>query len=154
MKNHFFKALMVTLIAASGMTQAADNKVFTQDYDMRELANGLKVIVVKTDYPGVVSLQMPIQTGSRNEVEPGKSGFAHFFEHMMFRGTENYTQEEYGALLKEMGADQNAYTTDDYTNYHVTFVSEDLEKNVGIGSRSFQKPEVLRSPVSHRSLGR
>ena len=79
--------------------KSMDSRVFTQPYDMRELSNGLKVIVVKTDYPGVVSLQIPVQTGSRNEVEPGKSGFAHFFEHMMFRGTENYSQEQYGAML-------------------------------------------------------
>ncbi len=118
--------------------QQSSNKVFTQDYDMRTLDNGLKVIVVKTDYPGVVSLQMPIQTGSRNEVEPGKSGFAHFFEHMMFRGTENYTQEEYGEMLKKMGADQNAYTTDDYTNYHVTFMNDDLEKMLMLEADRFK----------------
>ena len=51
------------------------------------LANGLKVIVVPTGFPNLVSIQIPVQTGSRNEVEPGKSGFAHFFEHLMFRGT-------------------------------------------------------------------
>lgn len=115
-----------------------DNRVFNQAYDMRTLDNGLKAIVVKTDYPEVVSLQIPVQTGSRNEVEPGKSGFAHFFEHMMFRGTENYTQEEYGAMLKEMGADQNAYTTDDYTNYHVTFVKDDLEKMLELEADRFK----------------
>ncbi len=59
-------------------------------YLMRDLDNGLRVIVVPTDYPDIVSIQIPVQTGSRNEVEPGKSGFAHFFEHMMFRGTEAY----------------------------------------------------------------
>lgn len=115
-----------------------DNRVFNQAYDMRTLDNGLKVIVVKTDYPEVVSLQIPVQTGSRNEVEPGKSGFAHFFEHMMFRGTENYSQEQYGAMLKEMGADQNAYTTDDYTNYHVTFVNDDLEKMLELEADRFK----------------
>lgn len=119
-------------------SSADDGRVFTQPYDMRELDNGLKVIVVKTDYPGVVSLQVPVQTGSRNEVEPGKSGFAHFFEHMMFRGTENFSQEEYGAMLKEVGADQNAYTTDDYTNYHVTFINEDLERMLMLEADRFQ----------------
>lgn len=118
--------------------KSEDSRVFTQAYDMRELDNGLKVIVVKTDYPGVVSLQVPVQTGSRNEVEPGKSGFAHFFEHMMFRGTENFTQEQYGAMLKEVGADQNAYTTDDYTNYHVTFINEDLERMLMLEADRFQ----------------
>ena len=43
------------------------------------LSNGLKVIVVPTGFPNIVSLQIPVQTGSRNEVEPGKTGFAHFF---------------------------------------------------------------------------
>ena len=59
------------------------------------LANGLRVIVVPTGFPNLVSLQIPVQTGSRNEVEPGKSGFAHFFEHMMFRGTKSYPTDVY-----------------------------------------------------------
>ena len=52
------------------------------------LANGLRVIVVPTGFPNLVSLQIPVQTGSRNEVEPGKSGFAHFFEtcHVSWHG--------------------------------------------------------------------
>ena len=45
----------------------------------RTLANGLKVIVVPTGFPSLVSIDIPVQTGSRNEFEPGKSGFAHFF---------------------------------------------------------------------------
>ncbi|WP_223787791.1 M16 family metallopeptidase [Marinicella meishanensis] len=152
MKNTLFSVLSLLLLVAcapskqlkqlddnsDGQNAAADNRVFTQAYDMRELDNGLKVIVVKTDYPGVVSLQIPVQTGSRNEVEPGKSGFAHFFEHMMFRGTENFSQEEYGAMLKEVGADQNAYTTDDYTNYHVTFINEDLERMLMLEADRFK----------------
>src|SRR5690606_21109956 len=80
----------------------------------------------------------PVQTGSRNEVEPGKSGFAHFFEHMMFRGTEQYPPDVYGAILKQAGANQNAYTTDDYTNYHVTFTRDDLEKMIELEADRFQ----------------
>ncbi len=91
------------------------------------LANGLRVIVVPTGFPNLVSLQIPVQTGSRNEVEAGKSGFAHFFEHMMFRGTERFSPEAYQDIITRTGARQNAYTTDDYTNYHMTFAKEDLE---------------------------
>src|SRR5580765_4016423 len=80
------------------------------------LPNGLKVIVVPTGFPNIVSLQIPVQTGSRNEVEAGKSGFAHFFEHMMFRGTKAWPPEKYQEILTKVGARQNAYTTDDYTN--------------------------------------
>jgi zinc protease len=61
----------------------------------KSLPNGFKIIVVPTGFPNIVSLQIPVQTGSRNEVEPGKSGFAHFFEHMMFRGTKAYPSDRY-----------------------------------------------------------
>lgn len=94
----------------------------------RTLPNGLHVIVLNTGYPHLVSVQIPVKTGSRNEVEEGKSGFAHFFEHMMFRGTEKYPTERYHAVATRMGARQNAYTTDDYTNYHVTIAAEDLDE--------------------------
>lgn len=112
--------------------------IFSQDYLFGTLDNGLRVIIVKTDYPDVVTIQTPMQTGSRNEVEEGKSGFAHFFEHMMFRGTENYSQEEYQAILKSIGADSNAYTSDDLTNYHITFTKPDLETVIKVEADRFQ----------------
>lgn len=101
------------------------------------LANGLRVIVVPTGFPNLVSLQIPVQTGSRNEVEPGRSGFAHFFEHMMFRGTERYSASAYQEVVTHTGARQNAYTTDDYTNYHITFAREDLERILEIEADRF-----------------
>ena len=115
----------------------AEPGIFDIPYLMRDLDNDLRVIVVKTDYPDIVTLQIPVQTGSRNEVEPGKSGFAHFFEHMMFRGTEKYPADLYADTLKKAGADQNAYTTDDYTNYHITFTKPDLEKMIEIEADRF-----------------
>ncbi|MEO0974727.1 MAG: pitrilysin family protein, partial [Pseudomonadota bacterium] len=118
-------------------TNGAQARIFDLPYTMRDLPNGLRVIIVPTDYPDIVSLQIPVQTGSRNEVEPGKSGFAHFFEHMMFRGTQKYPAEEYGRILKNAGADQNAYTTDDYTNYHITFTKADLERVIEIEADRF-----------------
>jgi zinc protease len=124
-------------------------KIFDMPYLMRDLDNGLRVIIVPTDYPDIVTIQIPVQTGSRNEVEPGKTGFAHFFEHMMFRGTEKYPQDVYADILKKAGADQNAYTTDDYTNYHITFTKDDLEKVIEIEADRFQNlsysEEVFRT---------
>ncbi|HEX6640768.1 MAG TPA: pitrilysin family protein [Thermoanaerobaculia bacterium] len=104
----------------------------------KTLANGLKVIVVPTGFPNLVSIQIPMQTGSRNEVEPGKSGFAHFFEHMMFRGTKAYPPDVYNAIITKAGARQNAYTSDDLTNYHVTFAKEDLEKILELEADRFK----------------
>ena len=104
----------------------------------RTLANGLKVIVVPTGFPNIVSLQIPVKTGSRNEVEAGKSGFAHFFEHMMFRGTPANPPAKYQAAMTAAGARTNAYTTDDYTNYHATFAKEDLETILRLEADRFQ----------------
>src|SRR5215211_3875450 len=104
----------------------------------KTLPNGLKVIVVPTGLPNLVSIQIPVQTGSRNEVEPGKSGFAHFFEHMMFRGTPTLSNDQYTAIITKAGARQNAYTSDDLTNYHVTFAKEDLETILKIEADRFK----------------
>lgn len=115
----------------------------------KTLPNGLRVIVVPTGFPNLVSLQIPVQTGSRNEVEPGKSGFAHFFEHMMFRGTQDFPPSKYQAILTRAGARQNAYTTDDFTNYHTTFAKEDLETILQIEADRFQHlsytPEAFKT---------
>ncbi|MCO7224787.1 pitrilysin family protein [Pleionea sp. CnH1-48] len=116
----------------------AADKVFNLPYTMTELDNGLKVILVKTDYPDLVSIQIPMQTGSRNEVEKGKSGFAHFFEHMMFKGTESTPRMVYENTLKNAGADGNAYTSDDLTNYHLTFPKEHLETVIKLEADRFQ----------------
>lgn len=122
----------------AAQVDGTSSKIFDMPYLMRDLDNGLRVIVVRTDYPDIVTIQIPVQTGSRNEIEPGKTGFAHFFEHMMFRGTEKYPTAVYKDILKKAGADQNAYTTDDYTNYHITFTKEDLEKVIELEADRFQ----------------
>ena len=102
------------------------------------LANGLKVIVVPTGFPNLVSIQIPVQTGSRNEVEPGKSGFAHFFEHLMFRGTPANPPERYRQIMTKAGARDNASTGDDSTHYYSTFAKEDLETILGLYADMFQ----------------
>ncbi|WP_462164474.1 M16 family metallopeptidase [Pseudoalteromonas xiamenensis] len=117
---------------------ASNNKVFSQDYVLEELDNGLRVMVVKTDYPDVVSLQIPVSVGSRNEVEAGKTGFAHFFEHMMFKGSKKFPQDVYSDILKNSGVDNRAYTTNDYTNYHLNFSKEHLDKVLEIQADIFQ----------------
>ena len=95
-------------------------------------------MVVKTDYPDVVSLQIPVSVGSRNEVEAGKTGFAHFFEHMMFKGSEKFPQDVYSDILKNSGVDNRAYTTNDYTNYHLNFSKQHLDKVLEIEADIFQ----------------
>jgi zinc protease len=103
----------------------------------KTLANGLKVIVVPTGFPNIVAMYIPVQTGSRNEIEPGKSGFAHFFEHMMSRGTPAYPPEKYNEVVTKAGARENANTSDDRTVYHIVFAKEDLPKIMEIYADRF-----------------
>src|ERR1035437_8066914 len=128
----------MSLEAADPNADASQSRLLPFPAVEKTLPNGLKVIVVPTGFPNLVSIQIPVQTGSRNEVEPGKSGFAHFFEHMMFRGTKSTTPEQYEGFLTKAGARSNAYTTDDYTNYHTTFAKEDLETILRIEADRFQ----------------
>lgn len=102
------------------------------------LPNGLKVIVVPTGFPNIVSIQIPVQAGSRNEIEPGKSGFAHFFEHVMFRGTPNNPPEKFNATMTKAGARNNASTSDDRTLFYATFAKENLEDIVALMADQFQ----------------
>ena len=108
----------------------------------RTLPNGLRVIVVPTGFPGLVSLQVSIQAGSRNEVEPGRSGFAHLFEHLMFRGTRAYPADRYQQVVTRMGARQNAYTEEDLTDFHVTVAKEDLARMLELEADRFMNLEV------------
>src|SRR5687767_8659835 len=131
-------AVLFPVLAVAQSKPAGGDSILPFKATETTLANGLKVIVIPTGFPNIVSLQIPIQTGSRNEVEPGKSGFAHFFEHVMFRGTKQYPPDVYNNIITKAGARQNAYTSDDLTNYHVTFAKEDLEKILEIEADRFK----------------
>ncbi len=113
-------------------------KVFPFPYEKMNLENGLKVIMIPFDSPGLVSYYSIVRTGSRDEWEPGKSGFAHFFEHMMFHGTDKYPAKVYDSIVTSIGADANAYTSDDQTVYHLNFAAEDLPRVMELESDRFQ----------------
>ncbi len=83
--------------------QVQRQPVFPFPIQKTTLDNGLDVISVPFDSPGIIAYYTVVRTGSRNEVEKGLSGFAHFFEHMMFRGTQKYPQEKYNNVLKSLG---------------------------------------------------
>ena len=123
---------------AATPARPASGRAFPFPVHQKTLANGLKVYVVGFDSPGLVAYYSVVRTGSRNEVEPGKSGFAHFFEHLMFRGSQNFTPEKYTAILKEMGADSNAFTSDELTVYHILAGKAALPKIAEIEADRFQ----------------
>lgn len=131
--------LLVMCVPAMVLAQQKSRKLFPYNYSIDDLPNGLRLITVPTDYPNLVALYIVVQTGSRNEIESGKSGFAHFFEHMMFRGSENFTSEQRDAILKRAGAEANAYTSDDRTVYHEIFSKEDLDEVMKLEADRFMR---------------
>ena len=142
MKSLVALSLLLGLAAASIAQEPAKSekrKLIPYDYHIDDLPNGLRVITVPTDFPNLVSFYIVVATGSRNEVEPGKSGYAHFFEHLMFRGSENYPANARDEILQRAGASTNAYTTDDRTVYHATFSKEDLPEIMKMEADRFQR---------------
>ena len=114
-------AIVLPAAARGGKPEGAEHRpIFPFPIQKTTLDNGLSVISVPFDSPGIIAYYTVVRTGSRNEVEKGLSGFAHFFEHMMFRGTDKYSQEKYNDVLKSLGADSNAFTNEDWTCYHMT----------------------------------
>ena len=114
------------------------SKIFPYEIIQKKLANGLNVVTVPYQSPGIAAFYIVVRTGSRNEVEPGKTGFAHFFEHMMFRGTEKYPKEKYSSVLKSTGASANANTSLDRTLYHMTGDASKLETMFMLESDRFK----------------
>ncbi|MBL4580684.1 MAG: insulinase family protein [Gammaproteobacteria bacterium] len=96
------------------------NKILPNPIYQHQLANGLNVVTVPFESPGTVAFYTVVRVGARDEVEEGVTGFAHFFEHMMFRGTDKYPTDAYSDALKSVGASANANTSNDRTVYHMT----------------------------------
>lgn len=154
--SKLFLTLLLFLLPVSALAQTTSNqiaskmnKVVPYSYTIDDLPNGLRLVTMPTDYPNLVALYIVVQAGSRNEVEPGKSGYAHLFEHMMFRGSEHYTPEQRDEILKRAGASSNAYTSDDRTVYHEVFARDDLDQVMKLEADRFEhlkySPDVYRT---------
>ncbi|MEW9806608.1 M16 family metallopeptidase [Mesorhizobium sp. ZMM04-5] len=83
------------------------------------LGNGMEVVVIPDHRAPIVTHMVWYKVGSADE-PPGKSGIAHFFEHLMFKGTEKHKAGEFGAKIAEIGGSENAFTSDDFTAYFQT----------------------------------
>jgi zinc protease len=113
--------------ATSAEPLSNKNNILPYPIHQHQLDNGLNVVTVPFDSPGTAAFYTVFRVGSRDEVEDGVTGFAHFFEHMMFRGTDKYPPDEYQAVLKATGASANANTSSDRTVYHMTGNKDKLD---------------------------
>jgi len=93
----------------------------------RRLANGLQVVSLPGAQTATVSVQLWYQVGGKDDPE-GRSGFAHLFEHMMFKGTQHMPGEMFDRLTEDVGGQNNAYTAEDMTVYQNEVPSNHLER--------------------------
>ena len=96
-------------------------------YTERTLANGLKVFAIRDTSTATVAVHVWYNVGSKDDPK-GRSGFAHMFEHLMFKATRNLVPEQFDRLTEDVGGFNNASTADDYTNYFETVPANHLER--------------------------
>ncbi|AGA78045.1 M16 family metallopeptidase [Echinicola vietnamensis] len=115
--------LILTITSLLVYPVIAQNKIEFQEFD---LDNGLHVIMHKDNTTPIVVTSVLYHVGSKNE-DPERTGFAHFFEHLLFEGSENIGRGEYMKKIQSEGGTLNAYTSNDITYYYETLPSNKLE---------------------------
>src|SRR5205809_4377135 len=114
---------VIALIA--GLTVSAALRPPKLLYELTTLPNGLTVVLEEDHSTPIVHLQLWYHVGSKNE-RPGRTGFAHLFEHLMFKGSKNVEPESHTSLISSVGGQSNAYTNDDETVFWETVPAQYL----------------------------
>lgn len=118
------QSLLLWLLLVAGTTSFGQaRKIEFTEYD---LPNGLHVILHKDNTTPIVAVSVLYHVGSKNE-DPNRTGFAHFFEHLLFEGSENIKRGEFDKYLQNAGATNNANTSNDRTFYYEVLPSNQLE---------------------------
>jgi zinc protease len=122
-----FGAALLPLSAQAQKTPAPSAAAKPLDFTERTLANGLKVYAIHDTGTSNVSVQVWYDVGSKDD-PAGRSGFAHMFEHLMFKATRNLVSEQMDRLTEDVGGYNNASTNDDYTNYYEVVPANHLQR--------------------------
>ena len=135
-------ALCLALLFALSAAQA--QTVTSQRPTTFALANGLAVVIIPDHRTPVVTQMIWYKVGSADET-PGKSGLAHFLEHLMFKGTEKHPAGEFSQTVLRVGGDENAYTSFDYTGYYQRVPRDQIDRE-----RAERHEQPARRPVATR----
>ena len=118
--------LIFVFVFAAGRTAFAQAKIAPLAIKQRTLKNGLRVVSLQDNSSPTVTVQVWFDVGSKNDPN-GRNGFAHLFEHLMFKSTKNLKSEQFDRLTEDVGGNNNAFTSDDVTAYHEVVPSNYLE---------------------------
>ena len=134
------------------LPKGAALKVAPIAFTERTLPNGLQVIAVPSSTSPTVSVQVWYHVGSKDDPE-GRSGFAHLFEHLMFKSTRHLKSEQFDRLTEDVGGSNNAYTSDDVTVYHEVVPSNHLETLLWAEAERMSNLDVVQTNfVSDRGV--
>lgn len=143
-KNIYMKIYLGTLAAMLLLTTSVSaQEVQFEEYD---LDNGLHVILHQENAAPVVTVAVMYQIGAKDEID-GRTGFAHFFEHLLFEGTENIERGKWFDIVSANGGSNNANTTQDRTYYYETFPSNKLEIGLWMESERMLHPIIEKVGV-------
>ena len=132
------KKAILSVLAAGAMLFANAQQI---DYEEYDLDNGLHVILHQDKTAPVVVTSVMYHVGAKDE-QPDRTGFAHFFEHLLFEGTENIERGEWFKIVTAHGGNNNANTTDDRTYYYEVFPSNNLELGLWMESERMLHPII------------
>jgi predicted Zn-dependent peptidase len=128
----------ITLLLFCPLFLCIAQSVSFEEYD---LDNGLHVILHQDNNAPVVTTSVMYHVGAKDE-QPDRTGFAHFFEHLLFEGTENIERGQWFSIVTENGGTNNANTTDDRTYYYDVFPSNNLELGLWMESERMLHPII------------
>ena len=124
MRSPFYLAAFAAVLVFSITVRHADARVF--DPETATLSNGMQVVVVSKRSAPVITHMVWYKVGAMDEPQ-GKSGLAHFFEHLMFKGTEKVPAGQFSEIVAKNGGQDNAFTSSDYTAYYQAIAADRLE---------------------------
>lgn len=130
------KILLAIMLLAYSLSYA--QKIEFTEY---KLDNGLNVILHQDNTAPLVNVSVMYHVGGKNDMD-GKSGFAHFFEHLLFEGSDNIERGQFFKLVSEAGGQNNAYTSNDVTYYFEVLPSNELETGLWLESERMMHPKI------------
>jgi predicted Zn-dependent peptidase len=126
-------------------------KGYTVDFKEFRLQNGLRVLLAEDHSAPTYSICVTYNVGSRDE-RPGRTGFAHLFEHMLFQGSENVGKGEHFILVQNNGGSANGTTNIDRTNYFETLPANQLELGIFLEADRMRAPAITQANFDNQRL--